>query len=378
MGILVGMDEAGYGPNLGPLVVAATAWEVAEEESGVGSQEPGSGERASARGGVLASAARPNLDQINLYRLLRDVIVRDAATDARVAIADSKTLYKPGGGLRQLERGVHATLAAIGRTASRWSTLVDVLGADPEHTQQPLPWHDGFDCALPVDATNGELSRLGTALNELCESSCVRPIEVRARLVFPAEFNDLTAYFGTKGAALSHVTIGLLREMVDPWSGDASLSPPAEVGSPVALRSASRLNERTIDRLNEPIYVVCDKHGGRNRYHSLLQHHFPDHWIDTLVESRAESRYHWGGSDAGVEVAFRAGGEAFLPAALASMTAKYLRELAMRALNGFWCARVPGLRPTAGYPLDARRFKAEIEAARRSLGIDNHVLWRNR
>src|SRR5688500_12326261 len=26
MGILIGMDEAGYGPNLGPLVVAATAW----------------------------------------------------------------------------------------------------------------------------------------------------------------------------------------------------------------------------------------------------------------------------------------------------------------------------------------------------------------
>ena len=27
MGRLVGMDEAGYGPNLGPLVVAATAWD---------------------------------------------------------------------------------------------------------------------------------------------------------------------------------------------------------------------------------------------------------------------------------------------------------------------------------------------------------------
>ena len=50
-------------------------------------------------------------------------------------------------------------------------------------------------------------------------------------------------------------------------------------------------------------------------------------------------------------------GEEFLPTALASMTAKYLRELSMRAFNEFWCARVPGLRPTAGYPGDAPRFK---------------------
>ena len=30
MGILIGMDEAGYGPNFGPLVVAATVWQCAD------------------------------------------------------------------------------------------------------------------------------------------------------------------------------------------------------------------------------------------------------------------------------------------------------------------------------------------------------------
>jgi hypothetical protein len=71
-------------------------------------------------------------------------------------------------------------------------------------------------------------------------------------------------------------------------------------------------------------------------------------------------------------------GERYLPTALASMTAKYLRELSMRAFNEFWCARVPGLRPTAGYPTDAPRFKREIDALQRELAIDDHVLWRNR
>ena len=28
MALIIGMDEAGYGPNFGPLVVGATAWEV--------------------------------------------------------------------------------------------------------------------------------------------------------------------------------------------------------------------------------------------------------------------------------------------------------------------------------------------------------------
>ena len=65
-----------------------------------------------------------------------------------------------------------------------------------------------------------------------------------------------------------------------------------------------------------------------------------------------------------------------MPAALASMASKYLRELAMRAVNHFWCGRLVGLRPTAGYPEDARRFKSEIAAIQAELGIDDRILWR--
>jgi hypothetical protein len=67
-----------------------------------------------------------------------------------------------------------------------------------------------------------------------------------------------------------------------------------------------------------------------------------------------------------------------MPTALASMTAKYLRELAMKAFNEFWCALVPDLRPTAGYYGDSRRFKRDIANKQRELGIDDHLVWRNR
>ena len=81
---------------------------------------------------------------------------------------------------------------------------------------------------------------------------------------------------------------------------------------------------------------------------------------------------------AAYEVCFRVKAESCLPAALASMASKYLRELAMQAFNEFWRRRVPGLLPTAGYPQDAKRFRADIAAAQHRLHVSDHVLWRNR
>jgi len=123
---------------------------------------------------------------------------------------------------------------------------------------------------------------------------------------------------------------------------------------------------------------VCDKHGGRNYYGRLLQIQFPEPLIEVHAERPEHSLYRWGPSDGRIEVHFRAGGEKFLPAALASMTSKYLRELAMRAFNDFWCTRVPGLAPTAGYPGDSRRFKNAIEPLQLAMGIADQVVWRER
>jgi hypothetical protein len=298
--------------------------------------------------------------EFDLYKALRNVVAK-TASERRIAIADSKVLYQPGLGLRQLERGVHAVLLALRNSLASWSELVQFCEADRDGHRHTLCWHDGFDCRLPVDATLDELSRLSARLTRACDSAGVRPLAIRARLVFPSQFNELVEYYGTKGGALSHVTVRLLREVVD------AVCTPAEAGSPAGSPSVS-----------DAVYAVCDKHGGRNYYTALLQHHFSEHWIEPVHESHAESRYEWGPPEARVHATFRMNGERFLPTALASMTAKYLRELAMRAFNEFWCAHVPDLRPTAGYPSDSHRFRKAIAAAQRELGIDDHVLWRKR
>jgi hypothetical protein len=80
-----------------------------------------------------------------------------------------------------------------------------------------------------------------------------------------------------------------------------------------------------------------------------------------------------------VRLVFRPRAEqASLPVALASMVAKYLRELFMRQFNRFWVERVPGLIPTAGYPGDARRFYEAIRPAMKKLSMPESAVWRRK
>ena len=54
------------------------------------------------------------------------------------------------------------------------------------------------------------------------------------------------------------------------------------------------------------------------------------------------------------------GDQRHMPIALASMTAKYVREALMQRFNAYWRTFLPQLAPTAGYYSDAQRFLADI------------------
>jgi ribonuclease HII len=320
MPYLIGTDEAGYGPNLGPLVIAATVWRV--------SCEPG---------------------DCDLYKLLRRVVTR--ATDAKSAkrwiIADSKEVYKAGQGLRALERNVLAAIGALQKSVASSRTLWQVL--DPHASEQfdGLPWHETHDAPIPFEEDPTEVARLSELILRELEREGVELVAIGATAIFPARFNELVDKYGSKGEALSRATLQLLGRMLEQCNA-------------------------------EPTVISCDKHGGRGKYQRLLQEQFPDPLIEVVCEGLLQSIYRWGPESARFEARFRAKGEAFLPTALASMTAKYLREVAMHAFNDYWGKHIDGLKPTAGYPIDAKRFKLDIASTQASLGIDDRILWRCR
>jgi ribonuclease HII len=323
MTYLIGTDEAGYGPNLGPLVISATLWQIPD--------------------GAPAES---------LYERLAEVVapvpVRGRNGEfSPVAIADSKRLYQQGKGLAQLERGVMAALASLDRQPSTWRELCAALSPDSLAQCDCIPWYAGYDCPVPVDAEPLAGPRDAARWQAAFQSAGVCLLEVRSRIVFEGPFNERIDRCGNKAEALSQITLGLVAELLAP------LAP-------------------------QPTLVICDKHGGRNRYQHLLADCFPEWLIEVYDEGRDLSRYRFGPPERRVEFRFCTRAESYLPTALASMASKYLRELAMAALNDFWCRQVPGLTRTAGYPVDAQRFKQAIAAAQAALGIDDNILWRKR
>jgi hypothetical protein len=342
MGYLIGTDEAGYGPNLGPLVISATVWEAPD---GVGGED-----LFERLGHVIAPELRSSQGQKGTVPFCRNG--PEGASHkwglspfSRIVMADSKVLYSSGKGLRHLERGLWAALGLLDHRPRTWREVWHALAPEAIEPMNAIPWHTDYDGPAPVDFDADELPSMIDALRAGLASAGVRLVAVRSRAIFPEEFNDLVDRHGSKGEALSQQTLALAARSME------SLPPG-------------------------PISVLCDKHGGRNRYASLLTRQFPEWFVEVRDEGRQRSVYRFGPPDRRVEFCFRTKAESCLPAALASMASKYLRELAMRAFNDFWLERIDGLLPTAGYPQDAKRFRADIAETQKRLHVEDRILWR--
>lgn len=320
MAILVGIDEAGFGPLLGPLVVSATVFRVADAES-------------------------PQ----DLWSRLCGSVARGADRgDRRLMIADSKKLFAGRKSLAPLERGVLVMLAAQGLRPATWLELLDCVSPGCAVQLRSYPWYDGTNFPLPLDAQTGDIGTRSNPVRRDAHAQGVEFVEASCEILLEGAYNRLVEATRNK--------------------------------SRVLLDGVLRLIDRALRAANDPrVSITVDRLGGREHYRQPLMTAFPDYAMQVLEETPERSAYRLTGRGRLVSIEFATGGEdRFLPTALASMFSKYLRELFMHAFNAYWRTHAPQLTPTAGYYTDGQRFLRDIAPVLSRLNIDPRRLVRVR
>lgn len=330
MTLVIGIDEAGYGPNLGPLVIGGSSW-VIDKSQNAG---PSSHEKRAA----------------DTFLALQNDIHKDYQAGVGPPWGDSKKIFTRKGTktetLEPLERGVLAAVQiATNALPSNSGQLLSYLTLQNPQESDVTCWEKLDGIALPqATSLSKTIDHAGHAEKQL-QSHTIRLTGIACRWIFPEDFNALLDTGMNKSDLLSQLSLQL------------------------AFHLRSQHPQR-------PTVIWCDRHGGRKRYAGVVSHCFDAARVEPVSETAKCSRYLIHDKPVPTSIHFSVGGESRLPVAVASMTAKYTREVAMTVFNTFWTHCIPTLTPTAGYPVDARRWWQETQSERDSLGIKDTVLWR--
>ncbi len=319
MTIHAGIDEAGYGPLLGPLVVGASVWSVDGE------------------------------GPIDFWQRLNTAVRKSPrGADPRLPVCDSKALHAPKAGIGPLERSVLAFAQVAGLDATRLDRLIAGLTDPAAALDAELPWYRDLSAPLPRDPRRGASAAAAATLAAAMQRSEARCGRLLAQIVSESAFNARVGSTHNKASVLIEHVLRLIQRIAD--------------------SSAGRTLHITVDRL-----------GGREHYRDLLMQSWPERTLHELAVDPTCSAYRLEGPADSWTIEFRVDADAdCLPVALASMTAKYVRELLMERFNDWWLARCPAVRPTAGYYTDAQRFLGEIEATRAQAGLAAERFVRSR
>ncbi|MCD4825574.1 MAG: hypothetical protein K8S55_13345 [Phycisphaerae bacterium] len=333
--IYAGIDEAGLGPVLGPLVVSAAAFRIAEDS------QPGE---------------PPTVD---LWEHLNTCVARKPSrkSGGAIAIGDSKKLFnrKKDKGLTPLERGVLAMLScraggddAKGNSPASLAELLQAVAPETLAVAGEYPWYGPCDLPLPHHAGATDIMLAANSLKVGMRAAGVELPIMRATPVFVRQYNRLIAATRNKSTTTFDVTC---RHILGLW--------------------------QSLPDTN--LHIAVDRQGGRMRYRELLQRLFGGCELKVLEESPDRSAYTISQGPRTANIEFLVGGESkSLPIALASMLSKYLRELFMTCFNRFWADKVEGISPTAGYYVDGKRFYGEIAGAMEHLNIPEDWVLRCR
>ncbi len=249
-------------------------------------------------------------------------IIEDKA--AGLFLTDSKKIYSKSKGIKILEQNVLAVLKCLDGSFPETAAGFVESAASEYEGWKSRPWFAGFDAlTIPRKADPEKIDKLADLLQEKLENEGFRLESVSALTVSAAEFNASLDLTGNKS--------NTVRDLIKPLFGRIKRSP-------------------------ETAEIITDCQGGRRYYSDWLAAVFSGMDFGETVNNKA-SIY----NSEKLRISFEIKADAhYLHVAMASMTAKYLRELFMEQFNSYWTDKLPGLVPTAGYPQDGKRFIAEL------------------
>lgn len=298
--IIMGIDEVGYGPILGPLVVTSCTFLVPQ-----------------------------HFEDDMWTRLQESVGKYKKGLGNRLLVTDSKKAYSRSSGIGHLERTTLAFLGQMNIAPYSFSHLLSSVSLTANSQLQKYPWYSKtrgkHQCGRDTNAMN--------RLRENMENQEIELLDVRCCYIDVKEFNYWVQFTGNKADVLLSSILQLIQQVI-------------------AL--ASLLGEKHI-------IIVSDRIGGRKYYEEILKALQGFKIVDTNVSERS-SKYQLSSGKKTLNISFEVGADDnYLPVALSSMVGKYVREVILKCMCTYFVELQPGLKPTAGYWTDGHRFLKDLK-----------------
>jgi ribonuclease HII len=319
MAILVGIDEAGFGPILGPLVVSSSTFRVPD-----------------------------NLVWTNLWEILRtSVSEKRTGLKGRLLITDSKKAFTRSLGIRHLRQTVLAVLKHLGSEPKNLTELVSALCPDCLEHLAEYPWYKKVN-NYQLDGEDADIGIAVSMFRADLANQHIELVGLKSRCLEVAHYNKMVAAVKNKAKVLFSAVAELMQAAIQDFSG-------------------------------EDLEIVVDRQGGRSHYRRELQLMFGDSQLRIVHEDQNRSSYEMKTGQRKICVHFIVGADSkFLPVSLASMASKYLREVLVDNINRYFTGFNSAVRPTAGYWKDGLRFIEDIKTRIPALSFDANQLIRCR
>ncbi len=186
MAIVAGIDEAGYGPVLGPLVVSLAAFEVPDELVG----------------------------QSLWTQLAGSVSAKVSRRDTRLPIVDSKKLHHSADGLAAVERTALAMLAAGDSVPTTFRELIRAVCPRVESALSGYAWYGQFEDALPLECDATCVRLHGNAVRHTLREAGIRFVGPRCCVLPAGHYNRLIESTRNKATVLWTLTLKLISQLM--------------------------------------------------------------------------------------------------------------------------------------------------------------------